>query len=134
MAHITTIEGIGETYAEKLRSVAIRSTDDLLLKAADKKGRETVSAATGISEVVLLKWVNQADLQRINGVGEEFGELLERSGVDSVPELAQRNATNLTAKMIEVNTSLNLTSTVPGEATVASWIAHAKTLNRIVSH
>lgn len=134
MPHITTIEGIGETYAEKLGSVGIRSTDDLLRKAADKKSRETVGAATGISEVVLLKWVNQADLQRIDGVGEEFGELLERSGVDSVPELARRNANNLAARMVEVNASLNLTSVVPGEATVASWIAQAKALNRLVSH
>ena len=69
-----------------------------------------------------------------NSGGNSSGNSSGNSGVDSVPELAQRNATNLTAKMIEVNTSLNLTSTVPGEATVASWIAHAKTLNRIVSH
>ena len=134
MAHITKIEGIGETYADKLGSVGIKSTDDLLAKAADKKGRETVATATGISEVVLLKWVNQADLQRVNGVGEEYGELLERSGVDSVPELAQRNAANLAAKMAEVNATLGLTGSVPGETTVASWIAHAKTLNRIVSY
>lgn len=134
MAHITKIEGIGETYADKLGSVGIKTTDDLLAKAADKKGRETVAGATGISEVVLLKWVNQADLQRVHGVGEDYGELLERSGVDSVPELAQRNAVNLAAKMADVNATLKLTGSVPGEATVASWIAHAKTLDRIVSH
>ena len=134
MAHISKIEGIGATYAEKLGTVGVTSTDDLLAKAADKKGRETVSSATGISEVVLLKWVNQADLQRVKGVGEEYGELLERSGVDSVPELAQRNAANLVTKMAEVNSTLKLTGSVPGEATVASWIAHAKQLGRIVTH
>ena len=134
MAHITKIEGIGATYAEKLGSIGVKTTDDLLAKAASKKGRESVSAATGISEVVLLKWVNQADLQRVKGVGEEFGELLERSGVDSVPELAQRNAANLAAKMAEVNATLKLTGAVPGEATVASWIAHAKQLERVVTH
>jgi predicted flap endonuclease-1-like 5' DNA nuclease len=134
MAHITKIEGIGEAYAEKLGSVGIKSTEDLLAKAADKKGRETIAAGTGISEVVLLKWVNQADLQRVKGVGEEFGELLERSGVDSVPELAQRNAANLAEKMAEVNKTLNLTGSVPGETTVAAWIAHAKELNKVVTH
>ena len=134
MAHITKIEGIGDTYAEKLGSTGIKTTDDLLLKAADKKGRETIAAGTGISEIVLLKWVNQADLQRVKGVGEEYGELLERSGVDSVPELAQRNAANLSAKMAEVNKTLNLTGSVPSETTVASWIEHAKTLDRLVSH
>jgi predicted flap endonuclease-1-like 5' DNA nuclease len=134
MAHITKIEGIGDAYAEKLGTAGIKSTDDLLLKAADKKGRESVASATGISEVVLLKWVNQADLQRVKGVGEEYGELLERSGVDSVPELAQRNAANLAAKMAEINATLNLSGTVPSETTVAAWISHAKELGRAVSH
>jgi predicted flap endonuclease-1-like 5' DNA nuclease len=134
MAHITKIEGIGDAYAEKLGAAGIKSTDDLLTKAADKKGRESVAAATGISEVVLLKWVNQADLQRVKGVGEEYGELLERSGVDSVPELATRNAANLAAKMAEVNAKLKLTGTVPSEATVTAWISHAKELGKIVSH
>lgn len=134
MAHITKIEGIGDAYADKLGTAGIKSTDDLLTKAADKKGRESVAAATGISEVVLLKWVNQADLQRVKGVGEEYGELLERSGVDSVPELAQRSAANLAAKMAEVNAKLKLTGTVPSETTVAAWISHAKELGRVVSH
>jgi predicted flap endonuclease-1-like 5' DNA nuclease len=134
MAHISKIEGIGPTFADKLGTVGVKSTDDLLAKAADKKGRESVAASTGISEVMLLKWVNQADLQRVKGVGEEYGELLERSGVDSVPELAQRNAVNLAAKMAEVNLSLKLTGSVPGEAAVAGWIAHAKTLDKRVSH
>jgi predicted flap endonuclease-1-like 5' DNA nuclease len=134
MAHITRIEGIGEAYAEKLGTAGIKSTDDLLAKAADKKGRETIAASTGISEIVLLKWVNQADLQRIKGVGEEYGELLERSGVDSVPELAQRNAANLAAKMAEVNATLKLTGSVPSETTVAGWIEHARTLGKVVSH
>ena len=134
MAHITKIEGIGDAYADKLGTAGIKSTEDLLTIAADKKGRESVAAATGISEVVLLKWVNQADLQRVKGVGEEYGELLERAGVDSVPELAQRNAANLAAKMAEVNAKLNLTGTVPSEATVAAWISHAKALGKLVSH
>jgi predicted flap endonuclease-1-like 5' DNA nuclease len=134
MAHITTIEGIGDAYAEKLGSAGIRTTDDLLRLAADKKGREAIATASGISEILLLKWVNQADLQRVNGVGEEYGELLERAGVDSVPELAQRNAANLAAKMKEVNDALNLSGTVPSESQVAAWIAHAKELGRVVTH
>ena len=134
MAHITRIEGIGASYAAKLGTVGIKTTEDLLSRAADKKGRATVSAATGISEVVLLKWVNQADLQRVKGVGEEYGELLERSGVDSVPELAQRNAANLAAAMAAVNETLNLAGSLPGEATVASWIVHAKQLDKLVTH
>ncbi len=134
MAHITKIEGIGEAYAEKLATAGIGSTDTLLATAADRKGRETLAAATGISETLLLKWVNQADLQRVKGVGEEYGELLERAGVDSVPELAQRNAANLTAKMAEVNAAQHLVRALPSESVVATWIESAKQLGKVVSH
>ncbi len=37
-----------------------------------------------------------ADLMRIKGVGEEYSELLEAAGVDTVKELRNRNAANLT--------------------------------------
>jgi predicted flap endonuclease-1-like 5' DNA nuclease len=134
MAHISKIEGIGDVVAEKLGAAGIKSTADLLAHAADKKGRVALAAATGLSETSLLKWVNQADLQRVKGVGEEYGELLERSGVDSVPELAMRNAANLAAKMAEVNAALNCVRTLPSESVVAGWIMQAKELGRVVSH
>jgi len=50
-----------------------------------------------------MNWVNRADLARVKGVGSEYADLLENSGVDTVPELAQRNPSNLYHKMIEVN-------------------------------
>jgi predicted flap endonuclease-1-like 5' DNA nuclease len=134
MAHISKIEGIGDAIAEKLGAAGIKSTEDLLAQAGDKKGREKLAEVAGVNEKSLLKWVNQADLQRIKGVGEEFGELLERSGVDSVPELATRNAANLAAKMAEVNASLHLVRALPSEAVVAGWIVQAKELGRAVSH
>ena len=36
-------------------------------------------------------------------MAEQFAELLEASGVDSIPELSHRVAENLHAKMVEVN-------------------------------
>ena len=44
-----------------------------------------------------------ADLFRIKGVGEEYSDLLEEAGVDTVAELATRNADNLHAKILEIN-------------------------------
>ena len=71
--------------------------------ASDPKGREDLAAAAGITNKLILRWVNQADLFRIKGVGEQYADLLEAAGVDTVPELAQRRAGNLTKKMNEVN-------------------------------
>ncbi len=99
MANIDSIEGVGASYADKLKAAGISTTEALLEKGASPKGREAIVEQTGISDKLILRWVNHADLFRLKGVASEFAELLEASGVDSVPELAQRNATNLTQKM-----------------------------------
>ncbi len=134
MANVRDIEGIGDAYAVKLEAAGITTLADLLAAGGAKKGREEIAAKTGISEKLVLEWVNRADLDRIKGVGSEYADLLEFSGVDSVPELAQRNAANLHAKMKEVNDAKSLVRQLPSEAQVASWIDHAKTLDRAVTH
>lgn len=131
---IEEVEGIGPEYGKKLREVDIQTTDDLLRRCGDKKGREGVSTETGISEKHILEWVNLSDLMRINGVGEEFADLLEEAGVDTVKELAQRNAENLAAAMDEVNEKKNLTDRVPSAETVQKWIDEAKGMDPMVSH
>jgi predicted flap endonuclease-1-like 5' DNA nuclease len=81
---------------------------------------------TGLTTTQILKWANMADLMRINGVGEEYSELLEAAGVDTVKELRNRNAANLTAKMEEVNETRKLVRQVPALGNVERWIAQAK--------
>jgi predicted flap endonuclease-1-like 5' DNA nuclease len=78
--------------------------------------------------------VNHADLMRIKGVGSEYADLLEAAGVDSVPELAQRNAANLAATLGNVNEAKNLVRRVPNEADVTTWVAEAKTLPKAVQY
>lgn len=131
---IEEVEGIGPEYGQKLRDVDIQTTEDLLRRCGDKKGREGVATETGISEKHLLEWVNLSDLMRINGVGEEFADLLEEAGVDTVKELATRNAENLAAAMAECNEKKNLTDRVPSAETAQKWIDEAKTMDPAVSH
>jgi predicted flap endonuclease-1-like 5' DNA nuclease len=131
---ITDIEGIGPVSAEKLAKADIDNTDSLLKLCCDAKGRKSVAETTGIGEKQLLKWTNMADLMRISGVGEEYSELLEAAGVDTVKELRHRNADNLAAKMAEVNGAKKLTRTVPSAETVAKWVEQAKTLDPLITH
>jgi predicted flap endonuclease-1-like 5' DNA nuclease len=128
------IEGIGPVYAEQLSALGLQTTDDLLHAGAGPKGREDLALATGISSKLILRWVNQADLFRIKGVGEEYADLLEAAGVDTVPELAQRRADNLTKRMAEVNEQKALVRRLPTESQVAGWIEIAKTLPRVVTY
>jgi predicted flap endonuclease-1-like 5' DNA nuclease len=134
MASIIQVEGIGEAYAEKLRTAGIRTTEALLEAGATPKGRSEIEERTGIPHALILEWVNHVDLWRIRGVAEEYSDLLEEAGVDSCPELAQRRPDNLYAKLVAVNQEQQLVRRLPTPAQVASWIDQAKALPKIVTH
>jgi hypothetical protein len=128
------IEGIGETYAATLGSHGVTTTDHLLAEGGTKAGREGLAAKSGISEKLLLEWVNHADLCRLDGVAGEYADLLEAAGVDSIPELAQRDPGNLTAALATTNEAKNLVRRLPSESEVTRWIDEAKGLPRAVHH
>jgi len=134
MTKLVDIEGIGETYAAKLEAAGISSLENLLEVCCVKKGRSAIADKTGISEKLVLNWVNRADLSRVKGISTQYADLLECSGVDTVPELAQRNAENLHAKMVEVNEAKNLVRQVPSASQVEDWVAQAKELPRVITH
>ena len=125
---IIDIEGVGEVYAEKLIAAGINTPEQLLEKCAKPAGRKALAEATEISPKLILKWTNHADLFRINGVGPQFSELLEASGVDTVKELKHRVAENLHAKLEEVNAVKNLCNRVPAVSEVQRMIDQAKEL------
>jgi len=134
MASIDAIEGIGHKYATKLRKARIRTTDALLRRGADRAGRKQLVAETGFTTHQIMEWVNRADLFRVKGIGEEYSDLLEASGVDTVKELRTRNVANLTAKMAEINTKKRLVRRLPTESMVERWVAEAKKLNPVVKY
>ncbi len=131
---IVEIEGIGEAYAKKLEEAGVKTTDNLLEKAATKKGREKLAEETGISEKLILKWANHADLFRIKGVAGQFAELLEAAGVDTVKEFRHRVAANLQPKLVEVNDQKNLCNRVPSVSELERMIAQAKEMEPAISY
>ena len=131
---IIDIEGVGEVYAQKLQDAGIKTVEQLLEQGAHPKGRDEIAEKTGISHALILRWVNHADLIRIVGVAEQFAELLEAAGVDSVPELSHRVAENLHTKLVEINEKKNLVRRLPSVGQLASWIEQCKNLPRAVFH
>ncbi len=134
MASIVDIEGIGPAYAEQLKGIGISTTEKLLEEGRTPAGRKRIAEESEISEKLILEWVNLSDLMRIKGVGEEYSDLLEEAGVDTVVELATRNAENLAAKLEEINTEKELVRVVPNLEKVQDWIAQAGTLGRGVEY
>ena len=125
---IIDIEGIGEVYAPKLIAAGIETVEQLLDACSGPTGRNIIAGKTGISEKLILKWTNHADLFRINDIGPQFAELLEAAGVDTVKELRHRVAANLAAKLVEVNEAKHLCGRVPAESEIQRMIDQAKEL------
>jgi len=131
---IEQIEGIGPSYAEKLKGANIMAIKDLLKAGATKKGRQTLAKITDASEGTVLKWVNRADLFRVKGIGKEYSKLLEVADVNTVVELSQRDPANLRVKLEEINREKRLVKQLPSVETIAEWIRHAKRLKRRVEY
>ena len=134
MTKLEKVEGIGKVYSTKLRDAGIETTDALLKTGASPAGRKRVAEKTGITGKLILEWVNLADLFRIKGVSEEYADLLEEAGVDTVPELAQRNPENLYQKLKETNEAKHLVRRLPGKADVAKWVEQANALPRVIEY
>ncbi len=131
---LESIEGIGPAYAADLKKGGVESIASLLKRGSTKKGREEIAQTTGLPEVRILAWVNRADLYRVKGVGGQYSDLLEQSGVDTVVELAQRNPKNLHQTLLETNERCHLVRKLPTETQVKGWVKNAKSLKRVVEY
>jgi hypothetical protein len=90
MTDIAAVEGIAETYKAKLQGLGVGTVEALLERGASPKGRAEMAAATGISDKLILEWVNHADLFRIKGVAGEYADLLEAAGIDGGRRVRRR--------------------------------------------
>lgn len=134
MAQIADIEGIGEVYAKTLAEKGVTTTEALLEKCATPADRQKLAAETNLSGKLILKWANRADLARIKGIGSEYADLLEAAGVDTVPDLARRNAGNLYQALVATNEEKKLVRKIPTENQVTDWVSQAKSLPRMLTY
>lgn len=134
MTSLKLIEGVGPKFAADLKRAGVGTAEALLVKGATPQGRKALAEKSGISEKMLLEWVNHVDLFRIKGVGEEYADLLEEAGVDTVPELALRKPDNLLEKMTAVNAEKKLVRQLPTLQKVTYWVEQAKKLARVIQY
>jgi predicted flap endonuclease-1-like 5' DNA nuclease len=122
---VLAIEGVGPQYAKQLHKAGIKGSDQLV--HADPK---ELSAKTGIAEGLLRTWRSMATLLPVKGVGAQFAEVLVRTGIESVVDLANCDADKLNARINAVLESkqVNLVGVKINEKRVASWIAAANQL------
>lgn len=134
MTDIEKVEGIGPVHAKDLTKAGVHTTEDLLREGTTPTGRKEIEEVSGIPHKLILKWVNMVDLFRIKGVSEEYSELLKEAGVDTIPELSQRNPEHLYNMVVEINDKKNLVRLLPSENEIKDWIEQAKTLPRVIKY
>lgn len=132
--NIKEIEGIGPVFAGRLSQGGVRTTEALLREGSTAGGRERLATVADVSTGTILEWVNRADLMRIKGVGPEYSDLLEAAGVDSVPELAQRNSINLHDALVRANEAKPVVRRLPTATAVFHWVEQARVLGRAITY
>jgi predicted flap endonuclease-1-like 5' DNA nuclease len=131
---IADIGGIGPEYADRLRTLGIRTTSRLLDSAKSPKLRKLLAERTGLDEKRILSWANLADRMRIKGVGEDYAALLQAAGVDTIKELKYRNPEKLARALAAANVRRKLVRVLPSGQAVERWIEDAKRLPPKISY
>ena len=129
---IIAIEGIGKKYKEKLKAAGVDTVEVLLEKGNTPKGRKELAGTTGISPELILKWTYLADLIRIDGVGEEYSDLLQAAGINTVKDLTRLYAKDVFNKIIGINKEKELVRQLPSLKMVEDWIGQSKKLPLVV--
>lgn len=131
---VEMIEGIGTTTGNKLRALGINSSQQLLYSSVWPEWRQELATRIGgnVFAGTVTFWARRADLNRISGIGGQFGEILEAAGVRSVPDLVGRDPVALRASLLEINARRNLVQQVPTVTSIRGWITRAATLPRML--
>jgi hypothetical protein len=134
VAKIVAATKLSTEDAARLHEAGIDKPSELLVRAATPLGRKELTTGTGLSNATILAGVKKMDLMRIRGVGVKHSDLLLAAGVDTVPELAQRNPQHLHAMLLNVNADKQIVVDSLKEAEVADWVARAKVAPRIIMY
>jgi predicted flap endonuclease-1-like 5' DNA nuclease len=128
------LKGVTHDVSAKLKQQGLADSEKFLAAAKTPAGRKDLASKTGVDHKVILELANRADLARVEGIGAVFSDLLENAGVDTVKELAKRDANNLHAKLSEVNQKLKLSGRLPTPEQVKEWVEQAKKLPKILEY
>ena len=134
MAKLSEIKGITIRISYLIEAQGIKTVNALLEACSTSKGRRDLASSTGLEEKDILTWTNRADLARVKGIATQNADLLEAAGVDTVPELAQRNPENLHTAILEENNKNKIVSKMASLNQVKDWVEQAKQLPRAINY
>jgi predicted flap endonuclease-1-like 5' DNA nuclease len=125
---LTTINGIGPSYARQLEEAGVTGVADFLAQTGSARDVDRIADATGISSGTIESWRGQAELTRIGGIGESFQMLLHRAGVWTMSQLAASDPVELADELQAIDMP-DAPEQMPSSDTVADWVSEAKKLS-----
>ena len=127
---VIEIEGIGPEYAEDLKRVGIKTTEDLRLASLVE-----IAEATNISPKLLYKWICMADLFRVKRAAEEYTNLLFYMDIETVKDLSKQKVADLYTRVKKAADEAEKkpgwhgdVNKDPSKTDVQAWIESAKEL------
>jgi predicted amidophosphoribosyltransferase len=129
---INEIKGILPDQITKLKKEGIDSTIKLLGKGHKPDLRKSLANRTGISEMIISRFVNQADLMRIDGVDPNYANLLDNIGISSIITMSKKTVKDIQMLISQKKLILQGRNIIifPDEKLIKKWIEDLKTLEK----
>lgn len=126
---IAQLPGLTTSDLEKLHSLGIATTYQLLRQAQTPTQQRALAAKLQFHEHHIQKWVALANLARVPGVGCQFCGLLLHAGIASALQLAQASPNRLHQQMLRLHVAtLTRNDLCPSVGDVSQWVTNARIL------
>lgn len=127
---LNQVKGLLDTFVQKLATLNIKTTEDMLRVGINPKNRQMIAAKTGISERSLLRLVHTSDFCRIPSVDLEKAAMLELIAVVSLDALLKAKPEIIYQKIQQAKMAINKQGilVLPTKNQVAQWFEEAEQL------
>lgn len=126
MVKINNLAGMNSKATKKLIDFGITTSERLLLVANTSIGRQDLAEQLDIREEHIERWVHQAELIQIKGIGGEYSHMLLNLGVDRLQALRQSNPNDLHQSIAKTNFEKQLIRRIPSREDIVRWVKQAK--------
>jgi predicted flap endonuclease-1-like 5' DNA nuclease len=121
--HAQDIEGIGPTYAKRLERIGIKDTE-ALWRADPMQVAQRIS----VPPKMVQDWQDRAELMAVQGIGNQYAELLSKAEIHTIEQLASASPAVLYRRIekLEAERQAPIQKGHIGVKTVEKWIESAK--------
>jgi len=132
---IKSLPFIGRKYRVMLKKAKITTTGEILEHGICRTSRGNLANELGISERLIFKWVNLADLLRVKGIGKRYLKLLDKIGIGNLNKLSKQDSDNILQKINSLDQEdLKKIKRKPSKKTIRRWIEESRKTRKIVQN